>query len=236
MGTSTARRGPSTAAWRWAKGSATRYLSPEGATAVEAREVLRRYVAALQDTGVAQGQDLLAEFRLTRKAAQRLGEFGDLAAESGVAGALEAGGLVEWSQVLPDAAIPGLATVWVEEHGGLEAQVARTALAKCLRKVLTAETGSKSRLEGPALVRAFLAEALCQRLVLDLGESLEAAAPGWREYHQGLARLENEVQAAAATCSEDPPASGQWQGLAGWVWVTKVLENILEAFQERQAL
>lgn len=235
MGTSTARRGPSTAAWRWAKGSATRYLSPEGATAVEAREVVRRYVAALQETGAATGQDLLAEFRLTRKAAQHLGEFGDLAAESGVTDALEAWGLGELTQASPEAAISGLTSAWVEENGGLEAQVARTALATCLRKVFSSGAGIKPRLKSADLVGSFLAEALCQRLVLDLGESLEAAAPGWSEYHQGLARLEDELQRAAAAVPGDRPGSEQWQGLAGWLWVTEVLKKILQAFQDRQA-
>jgi len=178
MGTSTARRGPSTATWRWAKGSATRYLSPEGATAVEAREVVCRYVAALQETGDAQGQDLLGQFRLTRKAAQSLGEFGHQVTESGWVAALESWGLAELGQASPEAAISGLTALWVEEDGGLEAQVARTALAKCLESVYTAEIQKKSRVSEPDLVRSFLGEALGQRLVLDLGESLEAAAPG----------------------------------------------------------
>jgi len=232
MGTSTARRGPSSAAWRWAKGSATRYMSPEGATAVEAREVVRRYVAALQETGAAQSQDLLAEFRLTRKAAQSLGEFVHRVAESGWAAALEAQGLAALSKASPEVAVSGLAAAWVEDHDSLEAQVARTSLAKCLRKVFAAETERESRVSEPELVRSFLAEVLCQRLVFDLGESLEAAAPGWSEYHQGLARLEDEVQAASRAVPGDSPKSGQWQGLAGWVLVTEVLENILRGFQE----
>jgi hypothetical protein len=50
---------------------------------MEAREVVRRYVAALQETSVTQGQDILTGFRITRKVAQGLGEFGDLLAGSG---------------------------------------------------------------------------------------------------------------------------------------------------------
>lgn len=234
MGTSTARRGSSTAAWRWAKGSATRYLSPEGATAVEAREVVRRYVAALQETGVAQGQDLLAEFRLTRKAAQNLGEFGYRVAESGLAAALTAWGLADLAQASPEAAISGLTAVWVEGHDSLEAQVTRTALATCLRKVLL-ETEKESWPEGIDLVGSFLATAFCHRLVYDLGESLEAAAPGWPEYHQGLAKLEGELRAATFTVPENPPKPGQWQGLAGWLYVTEVLKNMLKTFQDHQA-
>lgn len=232
MGTSTARRAPSTAAWRWAKGSATRYLSPESTTPVEAREVVGRYVTALQETGVAKGQDLLAEFRLTRKAAQSLGEFGHRVAESGLAAALEAQGLSAGAQASPEAVISGLASVWVEEHGGLEAQVARTALTECLRKFLVASKTGKKPQSASVLVKSFLAEALSRRLALDLGESLEAAAPEWSEYHRGLARLEGELRAAAAAVPGDLPNSRQWQGLAGWLWVTEILENILKAFQD----
>ena len=47
MGTSSARRAPTTRRWRLAKAAATRYLSPESGGAVDAREVAARYVAAL---------------------------------------------------------------------------------------------------------------------------------------------------------------------------------------------
>ena len=50
MGTSSARRGPTTALWRAAKGAATRYLSPEAGGEVSAREVVARYLAALEET------------------------------------------------------------------------------------------------------------------------------------------------------------------------------------------
>jgi hypothetical protein len=47
MGTSSARRGPTSALWRAAKGAATRYLSPEGGGSVTAQEVVAQYLAAL---------------------------------------------------------------------------------------------------------------------------------------------------------------------------------------------
>ena len=50
MGTSSARRGPTTGLWRAAKGAATRYLSPAAAGEVSAREVVARYLAALEET------------------------------------------------------------------------------------------------------------------------------------------------------------------------------------------
>ena len=73
MGTSSARRGPTTGLWRAAKGAATRYLSPGAGGEVSAREVVARYLAALEETP-GQGE-ALAAFRFTRKAAQDLGAF-----------------------------------------------------------------------------------------------------------------------------------------------------------------
>ena len=78
----------------------------------------------------------------------------------------------------------------------------------------------------------FLATVICQRIALDLGESLEAAAPGWLAFSQALATLADELDTAAAAIPMDHPGAGQWQGLAGWVWVTRFLENMLQHFQK----
>jgi hypothetical protein len=222
MGTSTARRGPSTALWRLAKGAATRYMSPEGAAPVEAREVVRRYVAALEETSRAQGQDLLAEFRLTRKVAQCLGEFGDLVADSGLSIALASWGLKDLAQFPSEVVISGLAETWLEKHGSLEASVIRTALTTCLARAITLNAVASSRPDGPSLVRSFLALVLSQRLAFDLGEPLEAAAAGWPAYQQGLIRLEEDLAAGASEGPDNPPEAGQWQGLPGWLFVTRL--------------
>ena len=199
---------------------------------MEAREVVRRYIAALQETSRAQGQDLLAGFRLTRKAAQCLGEFGDLVAGSGLAAALESLGLKDLALLPPEEAIPGLTQTWVEEQGILEASVAGTALATCLGRALTSDPSTVSKVDGPSLVRSFLAIVLYQRLAFDLGESLEAAATGWPEYLQGLVRLEEELAAATIEVPDNPPEAGQWRGLAGWLYVTRTLEGVLQRFQD----
>jgi hypothetical protein len=236
MGTSTARRGPSTALWRLAKGAATRYMSPEGVTPMEAREVVQRYVAALEETSSSQGQDLLAEFRLTRKAAQSLGEFGDLVAASGLAAALESMGLKDLAQLPPEGAILGLTQFLLKEQGSLEAAVAGTALATCLGRALTVNPVADPRLNGSSLVRSFLAMVLTQRLAFDLGEPLEAAAPGWPAYRQGLSRLQDELAAATHEIPANPPETGQWRGLAGWLFVTRTLEAILQRYKDARTL
>ena len=232
MGTSTARRGPSSTAWRIAKGAATRYLASEGSSPVEAREVVQRYVAALEESGSLQGQDLLAGFRLTRKAAQALGEFGDLVAATGMAAALATLGFDSLADMPPDAIISGLPQAWLEDQGSLEAAVARSALATCLAQILGSYPKAGSGVDAPSLVGSFLAAAFCQRLALDLGESLEAAAAGWPAYQKGLARLQNELLAAVNEIPPNPPGAGQWRGLAGWLWVTQVLEKILTCFKD----
>ena len=199
---------------------------------MEAREVVQRYVAALEETSSSQGQDLLAEFRLIRKAAQFLGEFGDTVAGSGLAAALKAMGLKDLAQLPPEEAISGLTQVWLEEHGSLEAAVARTALATCLGRALTSDSAAVPRIEGAFLVRSFLAITLCQRLAFDLGESLEAAADGWPEYQRGLFRLQEELAAATSEIPDNPPEAGQWRGLAGWLFVTRTLETILQRYED----
>ncbi len=203
---------------------------------MKAREVVRRYVAALEDTQVSQGQDLSAGFRLTRKAAQCLGEFGDAAAASGLAAVLAAWGLAEAARSSPEAAALVLAAAWVEDDGGLEAAVARSALAKALNQVLISGTDNASLPDGPSLVQAFFAHALHQRLVLDLGECLEAAAPGWTEFKAGLARLADDISATGAgAVPVTPPPAGHWQGLAGWVYVTKLLEHLCQGLKKNDS-
>ena len=91
MGTSSARRGPTTALWRAAKGSATRYLSPAAGGEVSAQEVVSRYLAALAETP-GQGE-ALAAFRVTRKVAQDLGALGQEVAARGWEAALAGRGL-----------------------------------------------------------------------------------------------------------------------------------------------
>jgi hypothetical protein len=86
------------------------------------------------------------------------------------------------------------------------------------------------------MVKSFLAIAFCQRLAFDLGESLEGAAPGWPAFRKALVKLADELYAATAVVQEDPPGAGQWQGLAGWLWVTQVLGNIIKRFQDAKPL
>ena len=98
MGTSSARRGPTTGLWRAAKGAATRYLSPGAGGEVSAREVAARYLAALAETP-GQGE-ALAAFRFTRKAGQDLGALGQEVKARGWEAVLKDRGLAQLARDL----------------------------------------------------------------------------------------------------------------------------------------
>jgi hypothetical protein len=227
MGTSSARRGPTTALWRSAKGAATRYLSPAAGEEMRAQEVVSRYLAALAETP-GQGE-VLAAFRVTRKAAQDLGALGQEAAARGWEAALAGRGLAPLAGGSPDLVGPGVAGALAGSGGGLEAAVVRTALA-----LVVGEAGqSRDRMEPAELVRQFLVTAVHLRLALDLGESLEAAAGSYARLRDGLSRIKAVIataQAADAAPPAPPDTRGHWQGLMGWTWVTEVLAGLLENF------
>jgi hypothetical protein len=225
MGTSSARRGPTTGLWRLAKGAATRYLSPEAGGEVSAQEVAARYLAALAE---APGQgDPLAAFRFTRKAAQNLGAFWDEAAARGWEAALKERGLAGLAPGPPELLAQGLSAVLAGNGGGLEEAVVRTSLAL----VLTPAVSSAHRPAPARLVRQFLASAVYLRLALDLGEPLEAAAGSYGRLRAGLSRIEALMEsgmAAAGDASEPPATPGHWQGLPGWTWVTEIMAGLMK--------
>jgi hypothetical protein len=234
MGTSSSRRAPSTRLWRLAKAAATRYLSPESPGALEAREVVARYLAAVKETGGQGDQSGLAAFRLTRKVAQKLGDFGDRAVSQGWEAALEAWGLTGMAGQPPEIWAQALSASLIGPGGGLEEAVARVSLATILRQHLRRE-GWSSSIPSPTLlpepgrlVREFLGRALYSRLVLDLGESLEAASPGYSRLKLGLEGIKEWIGKAGDLALDESPGTGQWPGLAGWVWVSKVLETLIK--------
>jgi len=236
MGTSTARRAPTTRAWRLAKGAATRYLSPESAAPAEAREVITRYVAALEQGSGQEAGGALAAFRLTRRIAQKLGEFCQQAKSSDGQPVL-----TEWrpddpASLTPLARAHGLAAVWLDGTGGLEEAALRPVLVSLLSEIFHTFKQSPEGLPVPdpsGIVKRFLAASLYQRLVFDLGEPLEAAAAGWRPLSAALASIGAEIIGAAAVVAEETPAPTDWQGLGGWLWVTRVLEEVLECFSSK---
>jgi hypothetical protein len=197
--------------------------------------VVSRYVAGLAESSAAAGRDLLGAFRLTRRAAQELGAFWETAVAGGWETALADRGLTDLAGASPEAVIPALVQSWQEEDGSLEAAVARVALGLTLEKVLPSSQVFTPEVDATLLVGDFLAAALTQRLLLDLGESLEAATPDWAHLREGAAHLAAEIAGAAAPFSEAPPKAGQWQGLAGWLWVTGRLDTILQRFQSPDA-
>jgi hypothetical protein len=215
--------------WRSAKGAATRYLSPGAAEEVNAREVVARYLAALEETPGAGNR--LAAFRVTRKAAQNLGALWQEAAARGWGMALKDRGLAVLAGEPAEVLAPGLSGVLAGGGGGLEDAVVRTALAM----VLGPAVQSQDRPEPAQVVRQFLSMALHLRLALDLGEPLEAAAGSSGRLREGLSRIKAAIEAGAlaAGASSDPPAtSGNWQGFTGWTWVTEVIAGLMQNLEQ----
>ena len=225
MGTSSARRGPTTGLWRAAKGAATRYLSPAARGEVSAREVAARYLAAMEE---APGQgDRLAAFRFTRKVAQDLGAFWQEFQARGWETALKDRGLASLAQEPPEMLAPGVSGVLAGSGGGLEEAVARTALTSVIRQAIQ----SQDRPDPAQMVRQFLVTAVHLRLALDLGEPLEAAAGSYGRLRDGLSRIKAVIEtgAVAAGAPPEPPATpGHWQGLTGWTWVTEVMAALMK--------
>ena len=224
MGTSSARRGPTTGLWRAAKGAATRYLSPAAGGEVSAREVVTRYLAALEETP-GQG-DGLAAFRFTRKVSQDLGAFWQEVQARGWEAALKDRGLTPQAQGPAEMLAQRLSGVLAGSGGGLEEAVVRTSLVLVVRQAVQ----SQDRPEPAQLVRQFLATALYLRLALDLGEPLEAAAGSYGRLRDGLDQIREWIEAQASGPGESPAApvmAVHWQGLAGWAWVTACMSTLM---------
>lgn len=238
MGTSAARRPPATALWRAARGAARRYFAPEGEPAVAVQEVVGHYLAALAEEAP-EGRGLKESLPLSRKAAQNLGAFWAQAATQGSAAALETWGLAAFCEAPAPVLAAGLAAAWIGPEGGLEAAAARTALQSLLPKLWPTTTPSETTsaestpaLPSPCRVASrFLAAALYQSLALDLGESLEAAAPDGKRLQDALDGLRSCLeQAGAATGAADtelPPEL--WRGLEGWLLVERLWDDLLKA-------
>ena len=229
MGTSSARRGPTTGLWRSAKGAATRYLSPGAAGEVSAREVVARYLAALEETA-GQGE-ALAAFRVTRKVAQDLGALWQEVAAQGWGLALKDRGLEALAREPADMLALGMSGVLAGSGGGLEEAVVRTALAL----VLGPAVQSQDRPEPAQVVRQFLVTALHLRLALDLGEPLEAAAEDYGRLRDGLSRIKAVIEAGAAAAGvplEPPATPGLWQGFTGWTWVSEVMAGLIQNLEQ----
>ncbi len=236
MGTSTARRAPSTRAWRLAKGAATRYLSPESATPVEVREVLSRYVAALEEGSDQEGGGTLAAFRLTRKMGQNLGDFFQQVKDQDWQMTLRKWGLGDLASEPPEVAAHGLAAIWLPQTSGLEEAAVRPALVDLLSESLDAFITSPERPPFPEtshVVKRFIAGAFYYRLVFDLGEPMEAAAAGWRPFSAGLAEIKAEITRTVEAVAPEAPTPADWHGLEGWLWVTRVMQELLGQFSEK---
>jgi hypothetical protein len=230
MGTSTARRAPGTKAWRQAKAAATRYLSPDGQAAVTAQEVVARYMKALED-GAGQNTDgVKGAFRLARKIAQNLGEFCQQIKERGFQTGFYAAGFRNPAFRTPKEFAQGLATLWLDQAVSLEGAALRPALVRVLtelgedcQRIAQGRAVSTSQ-----TVKNFFAEAVYCRLLFDLGEPLEAVSSGWYPWVSGLAGIKKEIFRAVEAAAGDVPTPANWQGLEGWLWVTQVMERLMD--------
>lgn len=231
MGTSTARRTPGIRVWRMAKVTATRYLSPAAGQPVTARELVSRYITALKEGTESEG-GALAAFRLTRKVGQQLGAFCQHSRKEGLPAALSAWGVSAAPLPESQALAHGLATLWLDETGSLEEAALRPALVGSLLEWFRTvkDDPGPAKTEAFRIVKSFLAAALCHRLVFDLGEPLEAVAPGWRPLAAALAGIQQEITQAVDAAAEAASSPANWQGLEGWVWVTRVLEETMAYF------
>jgi hypothetical protein len=220
MGTSSARRPPGTRLWRLSRGAATRYLAPAAPAPALAGEVVARYLAALGE-GSGEEAGALASFRHTRKVAQELGALAALAQSRGWPAALQPRGLEDLTPQPREVLAQSLAAALCCPGPHLEAAAVRVALTSILMEETAAPDPAR-------WVGRFLAAALHARLALDLGESLEAAAPGCSPLRQALQRLKDLIESRTASATPvPPPAPEHWQGLAGWLWITSCLEGLL---------
>lgn len=231
MGTSTARRAPGTRVWRLAKVAATRYLSPAAGQPVTARELVSRYIAALKEGAESEG-GALAAFRLTRKMGHQLGALCQQSRNESLPATLAAWGGSDPSWREPEALAHVMATLWLDENGGLEEAALRPALVGSLLELFKGikENPGPAETEAVRIVKRFLAVALAHRLIFDLGEALEAAAPGWHPLAAALAGIKQEIAQVVDAAAEAASAPANWQGLEGWVWVTRVLEETMAYF------
>ena len=224
MGTSTARRGPTGPKWRQAKGAATRYLAAGTEAPVTAREVAARYISALEGEEGEGG--FLAQFRVTRKVAQELGAFWEEERTRGWGAALKKRGLEEVIGAPPEVTAQAVTASLGGPADNLEAVAARAALAEVLEEVLSGRADGEAEIESAWAVARFLCRAVSVRLVLDLGESLEAAAGAPRQLREALAELRQTVDLAADPAGGNP---ADWRGLVGWQWTTRILLDLREA-------
>jgi hypothetical protein len=228
MGTSSARRGPTTALWRSAKAAATRYLSPEASSELNAREVVARYLAALEETPGLGGR--LAVFRFTRRVGQELGAFWEEVNSQGLERVLQARGLAPLAHGDALMLAQGLSGILAGSGGGLEEAVVRISLTVVLRRAVQSEGAAPAH-----LVRQFLAIAFYQRLALDLGKSMETAAGSFRQLRDGLSQIKLLVEVnvlGADGQPEFPLTPEHWQGLSGWNWVTKTMTALMAKLEQ----
>jgi hypothetical protein len=202
-------------------------MSPEGGGELNAREVVARYLAALNETpGLGEH---LAVFRFTRKVGQELGALWQEIDLRGKEQVFHNRGLAPLAHGDTGMLAQGLSAALTGGGGGLEEGVVRTSLTLVLRRAVQSEGTAPAQ-----LVRQFLATSVYLRLALDLGEPLESAAENFNRLKYGLNQLKELIEAnvqGAEGWSEPPATPEYWQGLQGWTWVTKTMTALVNKFE-----
>ena len=193
MGTSSARKAPGGKFWRTAKTSMARFASGKEASPPQAKDVVAKYLAALEaDFGeVSQDKEFVPTIVRT---ATSLENFYRHWKQNGLEEALESLGLNKAVVQNREMIVPALLDKMVGTGDTLAEAVTRAALIDHLNLALS--SGNFNPTAKPAdldpdndfiNVQTFLGLALFRKLMSDLGESLEFHAP---TLVQGIERQE----------------------------------------------
>lgn len=233
MGTSSARRAPVSRPWRLAKTLTSRFASGKEATPPLAREVVARYLTALEgrSTGtVAASGPLLPEVART---AMNLGNFYQAWHQEGMETAAAYVGVPVGPRA-SDEFIPLLLDRLAGPGSTLGEAAARAALLDHFETIWDGGAPSNPKMSaagspdrgGQAGVAHFLGLALYRKLTSDLGESLEYHAPSVQAGCRRQEELKAHILAAAEGLQLDGPSTGAVSEDQAAAWLARLILHL----------
>ena len=227
MGTSRARRAPTSKLWQRAKRAMTRFAAAPQADPAMAADVFAIYSLARQDSLAVSSPIPGSPMESLEAVAQRVADFYTLWGRYGLTLALKTLG---WAERPPESAAPWpirLVDTLAGAASDLEAAVARVSLLAALRQEFEEGAGERhpetakkpSSAEVGGMIQEFIALALYHRVMSDLGESLEARAP---DVNLGLARagtLKSVIEQKVAAVMAEIPFDITWPQARRHDWV-----------------